>query len=103
MLLANTSDDKAHKNKSLIVVPMILIEVATSFYLFIKNDFALLESLSILSLIAILLITFFISIPCHNRLCIGKDLETIDRLIKSNWIRTLLWSLRGFFALSCLI
>ena len=36
--------------------------------------------------------TALFSVPAHNRLGRGKDLPSIDRLIRTNWARTLLWS-----------
>jgi hypothetical protein len=39
--------------------------------------------------------TIFLQVPCHNRLLSGFDLDTYRRLVNTNWIRTLLWSLRG--------
>lgn len=37
-------------------------------------------------------ITFLISAPFHNKLQIGKDSDVISRLIRTNWLRTSLWS-----------
>jgi len=37
-------------------------------------------------------VTFTVSAPCHRRLqCKGRDTETIDRLIRTNWLRTVCW------------
>lgn len=42
--------------------------------------------------------TAVLSVPCHNRLQReGHSIEVIDRLVKTNWIRTGLWS--GVFVL----
>jgi len=38
------------------------------------------------------LITFFISAPCHRILQGGKDTAVIDRLIRTNWLRTVFWT-----------
>jgi len=38
--------------------------------------------------------TFLLSVPCHDRLHrSGYDLPTIKRLVRTNWIRTFLWTL----------
>jgi hypothetical protein len=42
--------------------------------------------------------TFFIQVPLHNHLQHGKNPDTIDRLIATNWIRTIAWSARGGIA-----
>ena len=37
--------------------------------------------------------TFLLSVPCHQALqSRGKDARQIDRLIQTNWIRTLAWT-----------
>ncbi|TGE20487.1 hypothetical protein E5K00_21050 [Hymenobacter aquaticus] len=39
--------------------------------------------------------TFFIAVPFHNRLTAhGYDYITIDGLVRTNWLRTLAWTLR---------
>lgn len=39
--------------------------------------------------------TFFISVPFHNRLAqTGYDYVAIDGLVRTNWLRTVLWTLR---------
>lgn len=42
--------------------------------------------------------TFFIQVPLHNHLQHGKNTDTINRLIVTNWIRTIAWSVRGGIA-----
>ena len=37
--------------------------------------------------------TFTLSVPCHRRLGrVGKDEDTIERLIFTNWLRTAAWT-----------
>ena len=38
--------------------------------------------------------TFFISVPFHSRLEHGFDYVAIDGLTRTNWLRTLLWTIR---------
>ncbi len=39
------------------------------------------------------LVTFFVSVPCHEKLHKeGHNAVTIDRLIKTNWLRTAAWT-----------
>ena len=40
-------------------------------------------------------VTFFISVPFHNRLAGGYDYIAIDGLIRANWLRTLAWTARA--------
>ncbi len=38
--------------------------------------------------------TFFIQVPLHGVLASHKDLSAIDKLVSSNWIRTVAWTLK---------
>ena len=46
-------------------------------------------------LLMIWLSTVLIQVPCHRRLEQGFDVGVHRRLVRSNWIRTICWSLRG--------
>ena len=39
--------------------------------------------------------TFFVQIPLHGKLEMGKDLQVIEQLVKTNWVRTVLWSVKA--------
>jgi hypothetical protein len=41
------------------------------------------------------LVTFIFSVPLHNKLLQGKDHLHIQKLVRTNWIRTLLWWTRS--------
>ena len=43
--------------------------------------------------------TALIQVPCHRRLERGFDAAAHARLVRTNWIRTALWSARGIVAL----
>jgi hypothetical protein len=43
--------------------------------------------------------TFFLSVPFHAKLSEGFDLMTIERLITSNWLRTIAWTLKTLLLL----
>ena len=47
--------------------------------------------------------TVFISAPLHERLNSHFDLATLDRLIATNWIRTVAWSARAGVAITMLV
>jgi hypothetical protein len=40
-------------------------------------------------------VTFFISVPFHNRLAQGFDYIAIDGLVRTNWLRTIAWTARA--------
>jgi hypothetical protein len=46
--------------------------------------------------------TFFISVPLHGRLSEGFDTAAHQALVRTNWIRTVLWSLHGVVVLDIL-
>ena len=50
-------------------------------------------------IVLIWLSTFFIQVPCHDKLKFGFDKLTIERLIFTNWIRTSLWTVKLFILL----
>ena len=39
--------------------------------------------------------TVFVQVPCHRQLEQGFDVAVHRRLVRSNWLRTICWSLRG--------
>lgn len=47
-----------------------------------------------LMILGIWLSTFFIQIPIHNKLIDIKSEALVGRLIRTNWIRTALWSIK---------
>ena len=53
-----------------------------------------LEWIKLILIILVWLVTFLISAPCHNKLSkFGKDMIVISKLVLTNWIRTILWSM----------
>ncbi len=46
-------------------------------------------------LAAIWLSTFFVQVPLHGMLASGYEADIAAKLVRTNWIRTLLWTLRG--------
>lgn len=53
----------------------------------------------LIGVVAIWLSTALIQIPCHERLQKHFEPEVHCQLVRSNWIRTSLWSLRGIWVL----
>jgi hypothetical protein len=90
---------KIHIQKTSIViaVPMIL-EVLTGLYLFsfielYRNNFMFLIAFALNVLIW--LVTFFTSVPKHKILSKGVDDSVLNALVRTNWIRTMAWTLRA--------
>lgn len=49
-------------------------------------------------LVVIWLSTFLIQVPKHNRLACGFDAGVHASLVRTNWLRTVLWSARAVMA-----
>lgn len=47
--------------------------------------------------------TALLQVPCHRRLSQGYSEETISFLVRSNWIRTIAWSVRSIIFLMMLL
>lgn len=82
-----------------IVGPVMLFEVISGMYLTIQNDWTKPWTLNFIGLCIIWLSTLFFSIPSHNKLSAGFNHEAISYLVKTNWIRTLSWTLRSLLLL----
>ncbi len=46
--------------------------------------------------------TFLIQVPCHETLAVSFQAQVHRRLVATNWIRTVAWTLRGMLALAML-
>ncbi|MDZ7718626.1 MAG: hypothetical protein U5K72_07420 [Balneolaceae bacterium] len=90
-----------HKQRiSIIVVPLMTIELATSGILVFEfQQFAGLNIFGLIVVILIWLVTFFVQVPIHNSLSDGYNESLVQKLIKTNWIRTVLWSAKSFSSL----
>lgn len=86
------------RNISYIVVPLMLIEVFLGISLQLssvgKSEFLGVTIANIL-LLLIWIVTFAISSPIHGQLATkGFDIQLINKLVDTNWIRTAAWTLR---------
>ena len=82
-----------------VVAPLMLIELFTGAWMVIDGgrDFWLLRSLAPLGLNW--LSTWRVQVPLHERLSSGFDVHAHQRLVGTNWWRTLSWTVRGFAVL----
>lgn len=94
------------KKIAFIVLPVMLLELVTALFLAVQNFSSILLWSNLFCLLLIWLSTFLVSVPLHHSLSIAMNVQAITRLIKTNWTRTFLWSLRLglliYFALSYL-
>lgn len=89
-----------HTNRiTWVVAPLMFTELATAAWLVLagSRDPWLLASLAPLAVNW--LSTWLVQIPLHNQLATGFDPQAQARLVATNWLRTVAWSLRGVFLL----
>lgn len=79
----------------IIVMPVMSIELATSGALAWNSGWFTMNALGLYIVILIWLSTAFFSVPKHNALKHGKVDSLIDGLVKTNWYRTVLWSIKS--------
>lgn len=85
-----------------VVAPPMLLELATAVLLFWCKQTGVSTgqlSIGLALLVVIWLSTALIQVPCHNRLSQSFDAAVHRRLVVSNWIRTIAWSLRALLVL----
>lgn len=90
---------------SLIVGPLMLAELAVSVYLAWSSNFQWQWLLPLLMVLLIWANTFFQAVPLHEKLAqqavAGTDSiamkEQIEALIRVNWPRTILWTLKALW------
>jgi len=77
---------------SIIVMPLMLVQLAGTFYLtYIDfNSILLLQSILI---ILLWVSTFFEAVPLHQRIDSGQETKKVtEKLVRVNWKRTIMWS-----------
>ena len=78
---------------SFIVVPVMILELFSAFMLvyYLRSNLLI---LCLIILLFIWLITFIFFTKLHQSLLGGYDKTIIDKLVRINWSRTILWSIR---------
>lgn len=80
------------------VLPLMIAQLfeSAAACFFIGNATVWLKFFCVLS---VWIFTFLVSAPCHQKLSkSGKDVVLIDRLVLTNWYRTVLWTLILFLS-----
>lgn len=96
----------AHQRLTTLVVgPLMLMEAACAAWIVVSRPDAVTPALawSGLALLGLIwLSTTLLQVPCHSQLAGGFDVGIHRRLVTTNWLRTLAWTLRGVLALMML-
>jgi uncharacterized membrane protein len=84
-----------------VVGPAMLIELATAVMLlkYLPEDSQTLAWIGV-GLVAVLwLSTALLSVPAHNSLTVEYSTAAYQKLVSTNWIRTVAWTVRGILVL----
>jgi hypothetical protein len=87
-----------------VVLPPMVAELALSIWLVLAAPAgAAAAAWTGAALVAALWIaTFTVQVPCHARLSQGFDERSWRRLVRSNWLRTAMWTARAALAVTLL-
>ena len=89
-----------------VVAPLMLTEAATTLYLVLTPSTAYNSTVPWTAAALLALVwasTFLLQVPCHERLAKGYDRRIAQTLVRTNWVRTVAWSLRGGLAITMAI
>jgi uncharacterized membrane protein len=79
---------------SVLVGPVMLLELVTAIALLCQDLSHWIWKLNLASVLLIWFCTAFVSVPIHNLLADGLQLSNVKKLIRTNWLRTTLWTFR---------
>ena len=82
-----------------LVAPLMLSELALAGWLAWENVWAWDKVVPLCMVLGLWLSTVALQIPAHEILAKGKNAPAIDRLVNSNWIRTVVWTAKGIWLL----
>lgn len=95
--------EQDHTTKiSYLVIPSMITELATGILLAASQGISSIYGLLLLLLSLVWVSTFLLQVPLHNALNHAYDAKKIQRLVNTNWIRTLAWTLRSLILLGIL-
>lgn len=97
--------EAAHANRTTYVVaPLMLMELATAGLLLLPGmrppSIPVWQAWAGAGLVGVIWFsTAFLQVPLHNRLQVEYSADVIGKLVATNWIRTVAWSLRAMLVL----
>ena len=86
---------------SFIVMPIMLLELASFALIYLGEvPFKRIDLMAIgIPLGVIWLTTAFLSVPAHNILANGFNETAFNKLVNTNWLRTIAWSFKSLYLL----
>ncbi|EMI58290.1 hypothetical protein [Rhodopirellula sallentina] len=103
-VFARYATDHARLITPIVMFPM-LIEIVTAAGLIAWAPAGVPRSWMVVGfalVVAIWASTALLQVPCHSRLAGGFDVQVYRRLVSTNWIRTVGWTVRGGLMAVCL-
>lgn len=98
--------ERSHiKRSALLLGPLMVIEAVTAFLLVGEAPGGALTTLAGINLILLFLIwlsTFLFQVSFHQKLSVRFSPKILRNLITSNWVRTSLWTIKGFLTI-CMV
>ncbi len=94
------------KNISFVVIFPMLVELISSALLIIFHPDSIPTNYFILGFVLLILIwisTFLLQVKYHGSLSQGFDYTQFKKLVDTNWIRTICWTIRGVIVIYILI
>ncbi len=87
-----------------VVLPLMVLELACAALLVLSppQGAAPLAWTGLALLAVVWASTFFVQVPCHRMLERGFDARAASRLVATNWIRTIAWTMRSLVAIALL-
>lgn len=85
-----------------IVAPLMIVEAVVASALLLLDPHPA-TALGALFLVGIWASTFSVQVPCHRVLERGWSASAHTRLVRSNWLRTALWTARSSIAVALLV
>lgn len=89
-----------------IVGPVMGVEAVCAVLLVVPGVSGVPTALAVAGLVVLGLVqasTAFVQVPAHGRLGQGMEADEISRVVRTNWIRTIGWTVRGGLAVWMLV
>lgn len=80
-------------------MPLMITELITSFLLFLSDSWFGYQAIGFYLVVLIWISTAVLSVPAHASLGSARNPEAIEKLISTNWFRTLFWTIKSAIGL----
>jgi len=87
---------------SFIVMPLMALELIIATLLVYMSN-SIIINLIFCNLMLIFLSTYFIQVPIHEKIKTDPNEKLLLRLVRTNWIRTLLWMVKCILSIRLLL